>query len=614
MTGNRIAHPLLLSLANIHSQVRNKASHQAFTLIALLPCPKFLTKQDNLRGILENRTIHHCLDIVCEPLKIAARIGAMMSDPIGNLRFCFTPLVSYIADTPEAAMLAGVAGKTSHLTMASESSFGNSVQNEPRTASTTLAQLAAIASLVCPWDLAEYRKVAKTFRLNGVHELFWRDWFLAQSNNIANPYRFLTPEILHHHHKQFWDHDCKWCIRLVSAAEIDFRFTLLQPIVGFRYFASGISQLRQVTGRDHRNVERYIVAIIADAAPKDCVIAIQSLMVFRYYAQIPVLDDTMLVRAVTALKTFHDHKAALLDAGARVGKRNRHMDHFNVPKLEFMHSLVPSIKWTGAAIQWSADVTEHAHITEIKNPSDSTNNQNYDQQICRYLDRKEKRRDFDLATSICEKGVDIASHTNEVTEEDARTEDQVPAWIEELETNEELTGPSRRLPDFFTDAQLLLVMPPSDIIFPLRTFALPSVAFRLNRRPDINRIGIDDLANKFKIPDLRRALQDYVRSAQPSLIAGMGHRVGGVRRAASDVQLPFDDLSVWYSVRVQRRCSDGTVGLTYPQKMLAVPPSDTSGWKHGRYDVAIISYKFDDHDVTPSLGLQGIYFLVCSAR
>jgi hypothetical protein len=51
----------------------------------------------------------------------------MMSDPAGNSRFCFTPLVAYIADSPEAAMLAGVGGKTSHITMAYDKTFGDAL-------------------------------------------------------------------------------------------------------------------------------------------------------------------------------------------------------------------------------------------------------------------------------------------------------------------------------------------------------------------------------------------------------------------------------------------------------------------------------------------------------
>ena len=45
---------------------------------------------------------------------------------------------------------------------------------------------------------------------------------------------------------------------------------------------------------------------------------------------------------------------------------------------------------------------KRCHITEIKALSRSTNNQGYESQICRYLDRDEKCRQFDLATAIHE--------------------------------------------------------------------------------------------------------------------------------------------------------------------------------------------------------------------
>lgn len=113
LVGDRCAHPLLLGLANIHMSTRLKSSSDAFLLTALLPIPKFIHKTRRIRSLLSDRIIHESLDIVLQPLKDAARFGVMMNDPLGNLRFCFTPLASYIVDTPEACMLAGVGGKTS---------------------------------------------------------------------------------------------------------------------------------------------------------------------------------------------------------------------------------------------------------------------------------------------------------------------------------------------------------------------------------------------------------------------------------------------------------------------------------------------------------------------
>ncbi|KAF8808092.1 hypothetical protein BYT27DRAFT_7041780, partial [Phlegmacium glaucopus] len=59
----------------------------------------------------------------------------------------------------------------------------------------------------------------------------------------------------------------------VGAAELDFCFSVLHQHVGFRQFKEGILSLKQVTGREHREIQRYIVAVIADAVPPDFLIA-----------------------------------------------------------------------------------------------------------------------------------------------------------------------------------------------------------------------------------------------------------------------------------------------------------------------------------------------------
>ncbi|KIJ10463.1 hypothetical protein PAXINDRAFT_16549 [Paxillus involutus ATCC 200175] len=125
MTGSRVAHPLLLSLANIKMEHRNKASNHGFLLAALLPVVEFIHPTKRMQTILNDHLIHECLDIVLEPLKQAARLGRMMSDPVGNLHLCYTPITAYIVNTPEALMLACVRGLTSHLTLATFKNFGN---------------------------------------------------------------------------------------------------------------------------------------------------------------------------------------------------------------------------------------------------------------------------------------------------------------------------------------------------------------------------------------------------------------------------------------------------------------------------------------------------------
>ena len=119
--------------------------------------------------------LHECLDFILQPLKTAASVGIMMSDPWGGLRHCFTPLVGYIMDFQEAIVMAGVMGKTSPVTMASYKQFGDAVRHEPCTELTTLAQLATVRLEADPGEhnLAEYVHEAKKFRLNGVDQPFW---------------------------------------------------------------------------------------------------------------------------------------------------------------------------------------------------------------------------------------------------------------------------------------------------------------------------------------------------------------------------------------------------------------------------------------------------------
>jgi hypothetical protein len=123
---------------------RMKGSNCAFLLLALLPVPKFIHKDWAIRGALESRMIHACLDFILKPLKKAAGGDIMISDSADSLRYVFTPLAAYMVDMQEALLLAAVAWKTSHLTMATYKPFGDPIWHEPRTTSTVLAQLHAL--------------------------------------------------------------------------------------------------------------------------------------------------------------------------------------------------------------------------------------------------------------------------------------------------------------------------------------------------------------------------------------------------------------------------------------------------------------------------------------
>lgn len=622
MTGGRVAHPVLISLANISMDIRNKSSNHAFLLLALLPVPKYLHPQKKIRGMLENRLFHECMDYILLPLKEAASIGVLMSDPLGQQRFCHPTLAAYIVDTPESALIAGVAGKTSSVTMASFRQFGDPFRHEPRTASTTLATIMAMEDTLDPWQLQTWEKESLKRRLNGVHRPFWRDWFLAE------PSIFLTSEPLHHWHKQFWDHDIKWCINVLGGPELDFRFSVLQPHTGYRHFKEGISAIKQVTGREHRDIQRYIVSVIADAVPSRFLLAIRSLLDFRYLAQSRTVTDSIINQIDFSLKLFHDNKDSVLEIGARRGKKGP-INNWEIPKLEFLQSVTQNIRYNGSAIQWSADTTEHAHIEVVKQPSSHSNNQRHEAQICRHLDRADKLLKFDIATAIHDAKIDFrasAFHTSSSPHTGHPDSDEdLPDLGDSQELNIDTTSdllstvtsyhsavPSN-IVNYFYQASILLHDPTA--LFPLRTQKCSdTVAFHLSRDPCGKRMSIDQLSTLYQIPDLQSALKEYVYRVQSVPTAERKdihiECIGGRRHASSGTgigegQLPFTHLEVWDKVRLQSTAYHHPHNLLSPVSLNAAHPAEP--WSYGHYDSAI--FNLDPSAKWPTSGLKGKTFL-----
>ena len=608
MTGNRSAHPLLITLANIDSIIRSSSSSHALKLLVLIPVPKFVGVKKGLHTILENCLLHTCLDFITAPLKTAARNGTWMNNYAGYIRKCFTPLAAYIADTPEAAALTGVAGKTSHLTMASFKEFGDPFQHPPRMAADILTSLNTLSHHFDPSDVGVYTtKARQLFRLNSVNLPFWHDWELPDGT-LPNPSQLFPIEILHHLHKSFWDHDVKWIIRAIGDRELDTRFSLLQPRSGYRHFSSGISALKQVTGREHRDIQRYILGLIADSVRPEFVVCIRALLDLRYLSQLHDINTDILDDIARALETFHEFKQIILDLGLHVGKKGNQIPHFEIPKLELLQSIVPSIMWSGALPQWSADVTERLHIDLIKKPRDNTNNIDYYSQICRHLDRDEKRRHFDLATAIHTAANVHAPLFRQIplsrrTAEPDWMFDTCDAngdsmdWKSELPQVAQTYGPPRPVTDFFTIAAGIQAQQPPPP-FP-RTFATSTTAFHLNLRANTSCASIEDVAAQFAITDLLPSLRDFLSHY---LHDQQSRAIGGRRGPMWNASAPFEDLRVWHSVRVQTKGGYSPTP-TPAEKLFASPPGDE--WPTGRCDTAIFSINAEGGPARPPPGLDG---------
>ncbi|KAI6018857.1 hypothetical protein EDC04DRAFT_2902053 [Pisolithus marmoratus] len=163
-----------------------------------------------------------------------------------------------------------------------------------------------------------------------------------------------------------------------------------------------------------------------------------------------------------------------------------------------MLSIVPSIRSMGTLGQWSADITEHAHINIIKDPAQSGNNQNFDAQICWYLDHQEKCQLFMQAMTVHK--LDLHGDLDDLDVSD---------------DEEDLLG-SRKITDYFGQAHALCVGKFLTAPRPYQTFASSTTAFHLSSKPTLTNMSIDGAADLYGLPDLKLAIADYLECHHPN--------------------------------------------------------------------------------------------------
>jgi hypothetical protein len=446
-----------------------------------------------------------------------------------------------------------------------------------------------------PWDIQSFLREVKHFRLNSVHHPFWRDWAMSC------PSKFLTIEILHHIHKLFFNHDLKWCRHVLGAEELDFRFSVIQPRVGFCHFPGGVSKLKQATGREHREMQQSIIAVMAGAR-KEIILCIQALMDFRYLTQSPRLDEDDLVKMNAALQLFHLNKFAITESGAWCSKKSS--SDWYIPKLEHMQSTVANARQSGAPIQFTADVTEKLHSVNIKMPvRGQSNNHGYDTQICRHLNRMEKSYNFDLATSIRDGGIDLDNVLSSALPDDDSVDDEPSDGFPPTHSQQKLPAARSKHPlqDLFLKATEIS----SSILYP-NVFATSSTAFSLNHALHMNKSTIDDVAKLFNIPDFKITLADYLDRIHTG--RNPNQLIEGRRRPLDFQSIPFSHLRVWYNVRVQLKMVHKPTTAAQSYNVQCQPPSED--WPLGRHDTVLLC---NDTSLTwPGSGIKGDSFLPLS--
>lgn len=107
-----------------------------------------------------------------------------------------------------------------------------------------------------PEDALKYHSAAIKWGLSAVHETFWE--YLPH----VQPYIMVTPDIPHNAHGFFQHYMVPWMFELVGKEESDARIRAMRRMIGLRAYPNGISRLKQWSGKDAQEIQKYILGLV----------------------------------------------------------------------------------------------------------------------------------------------------------------------------------------------------------------------------------------------------------------------------------------------------------------------------------------------------------------
>ena len=218
---------------------------------------------------------------------------------------------------------------------------------------------------------------------------------------------------------------------------------------------------------------------------------------------------------------------------------------------------------------------EHAHITEIKNPARAGNNQHYEAQICHDLNCMDKLCCLELATMIRDPHLRLSDYSD--------VDNNPP-------TAAQLVNDSHQSHNNYFD-KASHIQNNDQALRLLCTFTESHIAFHLNCSPSFKQMTVNDMAEKFGLPDLHPTLTDFLCHYMPDNSAN--YVIGGWRRAAANTDINFSKIEIRSSVHIQTKTFHNANKVTPSQLINACLPSDN--WPLGCYDNVIVNMNDSKH-------------------
>lgn len=557
-SGGKKAWPVYLSIGNIKFKTRNLPSKRAWLLVGYIPCINF-HDDDKIRGTLNARLYHQCMEVITNHLVEPGTHGTHISDSKGDVRHCFTLLAAHIGDLPEQQLSNLALRNASPTTIVTHDNLGSATVHPPRTREWILSCIESVCRVADPNNIKLYQKVAKQHNLNGVHLPFWR--------NLPHyrPEIAVCPDILHGVIKFWRDHPLLWVRRLMGTTEYDARLKCLQPVPYYRHFKNGIKHLSQWTCREDRELLRTHVATIA-GHPNVIRRVMQNqraIVDFTYLIQYKSHSSTTLQYTTDALQTFHNTKGVYITLGVRRGKKGV-IKHYNIPKLLVLETFAPHVILMGVSCQFSTEVAETLHRTLAKEPYAFTNHKNFFSQMCDRLDRSER---IAFVREFCQ----WSAEQDQKAEMETLFHMYTPGYRKMA-----IDRYQRFLEESNTER-------PREIRIPVKT-RISQARLWLALQPHMPRHEIENIASKYRLHDLERLLRSYLRSRDES---------------AEEEDLAISHIDVWTKLRIRVDDVQDEDGVSQEHCIEALPPSPTQ--PHGHCHCVLVH----DADTAEEVGIEG---------